>query len=90
MKTAEDILKDKPREDRICVAPEQTVAEAIRTMNSARIGAIGARLRKGLIDGARVSLVVEDEVQLDGKLDLDARQLPARINDQTDAGTGRA
>ncbi|MGI9224190.1 MAG: AsmA family protein [Woeseiaceae bacterium] len=39
---------------------------------------VGARLRKGLIDEARVSLVVEDAVQLDGRLDLDARQLPAR------------
>ena len=40
MKTAEDILKDKPRENRICVTPEQTVAEAIQKMNGARIGAI--------------------------------------------------
>jgi uncharacterized protein involved in outer membrane biogenesis len=39
---------------------------------------IGARLRRGLVDDARVSLIVEDEVQLDGKLDLDARRLPAR------------
>ena len=39
---------------------------------------IRARLRKGLIDEARVSLIVEDEVHLDGRLDLDARQLPAR------------
>ena len=39
---------------------------------------IAGRLRKGLIDEARVSLIVEDEVRLDGSLDLDARRLPAR------------
>lgn len=39
---------------------------------------LGARLRKGLIDDARVSLVLEDEIHFRGGLDLDVRQLPAR------------
>ena len=40
MKTAEDILKDKPLGQMICVSPRQTIAEAIRVMNKANIGAI--------------------------------------------------
>lgn len=40
MKTAEDILKDKPRRPKICVSPRQTIAEAIRVMNDANVGAI--------------------------------------------------
>jgi uncharacterized protein involved in outer membrane biogenesis len=39
---------------------------------------VAAGVRKGLVDDARVSVRLEDEVQLDGTLDLDARQLPAR------------
>ena len=40
MKTAEDILKDKPVGSKICVSPGQTIAEAIRVMNEANVGAI--------------------------------------------------
>ena len=39
---------------------------------------LGAQLQEGLIDNARVSLVLEDEIHLQGGLDLDVRQLPAR------------
>ena len=38
---------------------------------------VSARLRKGLIDSAKLSVVVEDEIYLHGDLDLDVRQLPA-------------
>ena len=38
---------------------------------------VSGRLRDGLIDEARISVVVEDEVRLHGNLDLDARSSPA-------------
>ena len=41
---------------------------------------ISGRLRKGLIDDARVSVRVEDEVLLRGVLDLDLRPSPARAS----------
>ncbi|MCP4748172.1 MAG: CBS domain-containing protein [Desulfobacteraceae bacterium] len=40
MKTAEDILKDKPRSPKICVSPKHSLAAAIDKMNQAKIGAI--------------------------------------------------
>jgi signal-transduction protein with cAMP-binding, CBS, and nucleotidyltransferase domain len=40
MKTAEDILKDKPREWKISVTADQTIAAAVEKMNRAGIGAI--------------------------------------------------
>ncbi len=38
---------------------------------------VSGRLRKGLIDGAHVSIIVEDDVLLRGDLDLDLRGSPA-------------
>lgn len=40
MKTAEDILKDKSGGQKIGVSPRHTIAEAIRTMNAANVGAV--------------------------------------------------
>ncbi len=40
MKTAEDVLNDKPEKNRISVTPDQTIATAIQKMNQAGIGAI--------------------------------------------------
>lgn len=40
MKTAEDILNDKPEKRKVCVSPQQTIAEAIRVMNDANVGAV--------------------------------------------------
>jgi len=39
---------------------------------------LSGRLRKGLIEEARISLLVEDEIALHGGLDMDLRRLPAR------------
>ena len=41
--------------------------------------AINGRMRAGFIDDARVSAIVEDELNVTGKLDFDARELPAAL-----------
>lgn len=40
MKTAEDILNDKPSSGMVTIAPNATIAEAVARMNLANIGAI--------------------------------------------------
>ena len=46
---------------------------------------IGGRLRKGLIEDARMSLLVENELLLRGGLDVDLRSLPATASLNTTA-----
>jgi uncharacterized protein involved in outer membrane biogenesis len=41
---------------------------------------VSGRLRDGLIDDGGISLLVEEEIQLDGEFDLDIRRLPATLS----------
>lgn len=48
--------------------------------------AIRGRLRKGLVDNASVTALVEDELSLRGVLDIDVRQIPATLRFDAEAG----